>query len=46
VFDRLIEIARPLECDEDKERFEATLGKIAKAKPGKPVSKRKTGGSK
>jgi len=46
VFDRFIETARSLECDEDKERFEATLGKIAKAKPGKPVSKHKTGGSK
>ena len=25
-------VARRLECDEDKERFEAKLGKIAKAK--------------
>jgi hypothetical protein len=27
--DRFIEAARALGCDEDKERFEATLGKIA-----------------
>jgi len=46
VFDRLIEIARALECDEERERFKATLGKIAKAKPGNPALKRKTGGSK
>jgi hypothetical protein len=26
-------VARRLECDEDKARFEAKLGKIAKAKP-------------
>jgi len=44
--DRFIETARALECDEDKERFEAKLGKIAKATPGKPALKRKTGGSK
>ena len=31
--DRFIETARQLECDEDKERFEEKLGKIAKAKP-------------
>lgn len=31
--DRFIETARKLECDEDTERFEAKLGKIAKAKP-------------
>ena len=28
-------VARRLECDEDKARFEAKLGKIAKAKPTK-----------
>ncbi|MGH6677514.1 MAG: hypothetical protein ACREDL_00900 [Bradyrhizobium sp.] len=33
--DRFIETARELECDEDKERFEEKLGKIAKAKPDK-----------
>jgi len=27
-------VARRLECDEDKGRFEAKLGKLAKAKPG------------
>lgn len=27
--------ARDLECDEDKDRFEAQLGKIAAAKPTK-----------
>lgn len=26
-------VARRLECDDDKARFEASLGKIAKAKP-------------
>ena len=31
--ERFIETARQLECDEDKERFEEKLGKIAKAKP-------------
>jgi len=30
---RFIEAARELECDDDKERFEKRLGKIAKAKP-------------
>jgi hypothetical protein len=28
-------VARRLECDEDKERFEAKLGKLAKSKPVK-----------
>jgi hypothetical protein len=31
--ERFIETARTLECDEDKERFEAKLKRIAKAKP-------------
>jgi hypothetical protein len=30
---RFIETARELECDEDKERFETKLGKIARQKP-------------
>ncbi|HUB64261.1 MAG TPA: hypothetical protein VL996_07390 [Methylocella sp.] len=30
---RFIETARALGCDEDKERFEAALGKIAQHKP-------------
>jgi hypothetical protein len=30
---RFVETARALECDEDKERFEETLGKIAAHKP-------------
>jgi hypothetical protein len=30
-------VARRLECDEDKERFEKKLGKIAKAKPKEPT---------
>jgi hypothetical protein len=29
---RFIETARALECDEDKERFEAKMKRIAKAK--------------
>ena len=37
---RFIETARALECDEDKERFEAKLKRIAKAKP--PEKGRKT----
>jgi hypothetical protein len=36
--ERFIETARELECDEDKERFEAKLGKIASA----PVSTKRT----
>ena len=32
-FDRFKETARQLECDEDKERFEEKLKRIAKAKP-------------
>jgi hypothetical protein len=35
---RFIETARELECDEDKEWFEAKLGKIASA----PVSTKRT----
>ena len=35
---RFIETARQLECDEDKERFEEKLKRIAKAKP-KPERK-------
>ena len=36
--ERFIETARQLECDEDKERFEDKLGKIASA----PVSTKRT----
>lgn len=32
-----VSVARELECDEDKERFERQLGKIAKAKVTAPV---------
>jgi hypothetical protein len=32
---RFLETARALGCDEDKERFEAALGKIARHKPPK-----------
>ncbi len=36
---RFIETARALECDEDKERFEEKLKRIAKARPkSKPES--------
>ena len=31
--DDFLSVARRLECDEDKGRFEKKLGKIAKAKP-------------
>ncbi len=34
-FDRFVETARELGCDEDKERFEKSLGKIAAYKPPK-----------
>jgi hypothetical protein len=30
--DDFVSVARRLECDEDKKRFEAKLGKIARAK--------------
>jgi hypothetical protein len=33
---RFIDTARALECDEDKERFEETLKRIATAKPTPP----------
>ena len=37
---RFIETARALECDEDKERFEEKLKRIATAKPApKPKNK-------
>jgi hypothetical protein len=35
-FERFVETAHALGCDEDKERFEAALGKIAAHKPKKP----------
>ena len=37
--ERFIETARQLECDEDQERFEKKLGKIARAKPPADKSK-------
>ncbi len=39
---RFIETARALECDEDKERFEEKLKRIATAKP-KPKPKKPAG---
>jgi hypothetical protein len=39
-FDRFVETARALGCDEDKERFEVALGKIAAYKPP-PVKPKK-----
>ena len=39
---RFIQTARALECDEDKERFEEKLKKIAKAKP-KTTTEKKSG---
>ena len=38
---RFIETARKLECDEDKDRFEAKLAKIAKAKPKREPAAKK-----
>jgi hypothetical protein len=37
-FDRFVETARNLGCDEDKERFEKSLGNIAAYKPPKKES--------
>jgi hypothetical protein len=37
-FNRFVETARKLGCDEDKERFETSLGKIAAYKPPKKES--------
>ncbi len=42
---KFVETARALGCDEDKERFEAALGKIAKA-PASTSSPEKTAGPK
>jgi len=39
-FRRVIEAARELECDDDKDRFERRLGKIARAKPRPPKNER------
>lgn len=40
---RFIEAARELECDEDKERFEEKLGRIAKSRPAaKPAPRPKS----
>jgi hypothetical protein len=39
--ERFIETARQLECDEDKERFEQKLKRIAKARPAPQLRKPK-----
>jgi hypothetical protein len=36
---RFVEMARALDCDEDKDRFEAQLGGIARHKPTKSETK-------
>lgn len=44
--DNFRRVAREIECDEDKGRFEAHLGKIASAKPPKdekPPKKKRPG---
>lgn len=38
-FDRFVEMAAALGCNEDKDQFEAKLGTIAKAKPSPPKAK-------
>jgi hypothetical protein len=38
---RFVETVRQLECDEDQERFEDKLGKIAKVKPAIPKKEQK-----
>ena len=40
-FQRFLETARKLGCDEDKERFEKSLGKIAAYKPPKKPKAKK-----
>jgi hypothetical protein len=40
-FGRFVETARKLGCDEDKERFEKSLGKIAAYKPPKKPKAKK-----
>ncbi len=40
-FDRFVETARALGCDEDKERFEEKLGQIAAHKPANDIPKTK-----
>ncbi len=37
--ERFVETARALECDEDKERFEIKLRRIAKVKPKREQQK-------
>lgn len=45
--ERFRETARRLGCDEDKEKFEAQLGKIAEHKPAKePAPEKKRPGKK
>lgn len=39
VSDDFASVARRLECDEDKERFEEKLGKIARAQPKEAKAK-------
>jgi hypothetical protein len=41
---RFIETARALGCDEDKERFEAALGKVAAHKPADTPKKKRPRG--
>jgi hypothetical protein len=41
-FNRFVETARALGCDEDKEQFEKSLGKIAAYKPSKGPTKNST----
>lgn len=38
---RFLETARALGCDEDKEKFEATLRKVAAHKPSKRETKKR-----
>jgi hypothetical protein len=40
-FDRFLETARKLECDEDKERFEAKMGTIVKSASPQPAVKKR-----
>jgi hypothetical protein len=39
-FDRFVETARTLGCDEGRDRFEKSLGKIAVYKPPKKLTKK------
>ncbi|MGH6858115.1 MAG: hypothetical protein ACRECP_10900 [Methylocella sp.] len=40
-YERFVDTARKLGCDEDKERFEGSLGKISAYKPPRKLTKKR-----